>query len=195
MSSTPRPSRAVSAVVLSLLAALALAGCGSTPSSAAAGATPVPTTAAERTPGPSGAPALAAMLPGSAGGTDFVKSSFSGADVEGLGLSLDEKVLGALATNNKVRLEEIQVAEARPRDAGTGGVVVAIRVPGADPKTIVDATFSNADALQLRTMGGKSVYDVAGSGLNTIVYLTDDVMFQVLGAPSDLAEAIVAALP
>jgi hypothetical protein len=74
-------------------------------------------------------------------------------------------------------------------------VVVAIRVPGADPKTIVDATFSNADALQLRTMGGKSVYDVAGSGLNTIVYLKDDVMFQVLGAPSDLAEAIVAALP
>ena len=76
-----------------------------------------------------------------------------------------------------------------------GGIVVAIRVPGADPKTIVDATFANPEALQLRTMGGKSVYDVAGSGLNAVVYLKDDVMIQVLGAPADLTEAIVAALP
>ena len=39
------------------------------------------------------------------------------------------------------------------------------------------------------------MYDIAGSGLNAVVYLKDDVMFQVLGAPSDLTEAIVKALP
>ena len=195
MSSLPRPSRAVLVACAALLAAFALAGCGGATPSAATGATPVPTAAAERTPGPTGAAELAAMLPDSAGGTELVKSSFSGADIEGLGLSLDEKVLSALAVNNKVQLEDIQIAEARPRDAGAGGLVIAIRVPGADPKSIVDATFGNADALQLRTMGGKSVYDIAGSGLNTVVYLKDDVMFQVLGAPSDLTEAIVQALP
>jgi hypothetical protein len=195
MSFVPRPSRAVLAFVFALAAAIAIVGCGGGASSAAPGVTPVPTPAADRTPGPSGAPELAAMLPDTAGGTDFVKSSFSGADVEGLGLSLDEKVLSALAVNNKVTLEDIEIAEARPRDAGRGGLVVAIRVPGADPQTIVDATFSKSEALQLRTMGGKSVYDVAGSGLNAVVYLKDDVMFQVLGAPSDLTEAIVKALP
>jgi hypothetical protein len=194
MSSIPRASRA--APVLPVLAlTFVLVACGGAPSSTAPGATPVPAIAADRTPGPSAAPELAAMLPDSAGGEDLVKASFTGADVADAGVSLDETVLNALAVNNKVKVEDIEVAVARPRDAGKGGIVVAIRVPGADPKTIVDATFSNARALQLRTMGGKSVYDIAGSGLNAVVYLKDDVMFQVLGAPSDLTEAIVAALP
>lgn len=195
MSSVPRPSRAaLVAVLASLAAAFLLAGCGSAPS-AATGATTAPPDVAERTPGPTGAPELAAMLPDSAGGQALVKSSFSGAELDGVGISLDEKVLNALAINNKVKVEDIEIAVARPRDAGTSGLVIAIRVPGADPQTIVDATFSNAKALQLRTMGGKSVYDVAGSGLNTVVYLKDDVMFQVLGAKPDLTEAVVAALP
>ena len=192
MARFPRRSRAV-LVVLAL--SLSFAACARGVPSAEPGATPAPTTAAERTPGPSGAPELAAMLPDSAGGQDFVKSSFTGNDVEGLGLSIDERVLGALAINNKVTVEDIQLAIARPRDTGIGGVVLAIRVPGADPKTIVDATFSQSAALQLRTMGGKSVYDVAGSGLGAVVYLKDDVMFQVLGAPAGLTEALVEALP
>ena len=36
---------------------------------------------------------------------------------------------------------------------------------------------------------------VAGTGLNIVVYVKDDMMFQVVGAPTDLTEAIVAALP
>jgi hypothetical protein len=192
MSSLARRSGAI--IVVTVIA-FALAACSGTARSAAPGATAAPTAAADRTPGPTGAPELAAKLPDAAGGQDFVKSSFTGADVGGLGLSLDEDVLQALAVNNAVQLDEIQVAEARPRDGSTGGLIVAIRVPGADPQTIVDATFGNSNALQLRTMGGKSVYDIAGSGLNVVVYLKDDVMYQVLGAPGDLTEAIVAALP
>lgn len=188
--STPR-RLATGAVVLAI--ALAVAACGgSTASSGSSGATPVP---AERTPGPSAAPELAAMLPDKAGGLDFVKSSFTGADVADLGISLDEKQLAALAANNKTTLEGIQVAEARPKDSSKSGIVLAIRVPGADPKTIVDATFAQSASLQLKTVGGKSVYKVASTGLSVVVYLKDDIMFQVVGAPSDLTEAIVAALP
>ncbi|HKF84568.1 MAG TPA: hypothetical protein VKB30_02215 [Candidatus Limnocylindrales bacterium] len=189
------PSGRPNAATIVLVMAVALAACGGAPQSTGPDSTPAPTAAAERTPGATAASDLAAMLPDSAGGLELVKSSFRGEDVSGLAISLDEKVLEALATNNKLQLADIEVAEARPRDAGTGGVVVAIRVPGADPKQVVDATFSQSEALRLRTLGGKSVYDVAGTGLNVVVYLKDDVMFQVLGAPDDLTEAIIAALP
>ena len=70
-----------------------------------------------------------------------------------------------------------------------------LRVPGADPKDVVNATFSTSKALQLATLGGKSVYRVGANGLNVVVYPKDDILFQVIGAPSDLTEAIVAALP
>src|SRR5215211_6314688 len=189
------PSGRPNAATIVLVMAVALAACGGAPQSTGPDSTPASTAAAERTPGATAAADLAAMLPDSAGGLELVKSSFRGDDVSGLAISVDEKILEALATNNKLQLADIEVAEARPRDAGTGGVVVAIRVPGADPKQVVDATFSQSEALRLRTLGGKSVYDVAGTGLNVVVYLKDDVMFQVLGAPDDLTEAIIAALP
>ncbi len=175
--------------------ALTLAACGGASSPATPGAAASPTAAVDRTPGPSGAPDLAAMLPASAGGVDFVTSSVTGADLAALGVSLDEQVLEGLAKDQQLTLADVQVAEARPRDPDKGGLVMAIRVPGADPQAVVDATFSSSAALKLRTLGGKSVYDVAGTGLNVVVYVKDDVMFQVLGAPADLTEAIVAALP
>ncbi len=82
--------------------------------------------------------------------------------------------IAALANDQQLTLADVQVAEARPRDPAQGGVVMAIRVPGADPQAVVDATFSSSNALQLRTLGGKSVYDVAGTGLNVVVYVKDD---------------------
>ena len=191
---SPAIHRLRSGVGLAVVA-LALSACGGTASSAGPDAAASPTAAAERTPGPSGAPELAAMLPAAAGGVDFVTSSVTGDDLAALGVSLDEDVLAALAKDQQLTLADVQIAEARPRDPANGGLVMAIRVPGADPQAVVDATFSSSDALQLRTLGGKSVYDVAGTGLNVVVYVKDDVMFQVLGAPTDLTEAIVAALP
>ena len=167
------------------LLALGLAACAGTAPSATTGATAVPT-AADRTPGTSGAPELAAMLPSSAGGVDFVTSSATADDLAGLGISLNETVLEAAANSRQLTLSDVQVAEARPRDATKGGLVLAIRVPGADAKSLVDATFSSANALRLRTLGGKSVYEVAGSGLGVVVYIKDDIVFQVVGAPADL---------
>jgi hypothetical protein len=174
---------------------LVFAACGGAASSAAPETAASPTGAADRTPGPSGAPELAAMLPASAGGVDLVTSSVTGDHLAALGVSLNEDVLEALAKDQQLTLADVQVAEARPRDAGTGGLVMAIRVPGADPQAVVEATFSSSNALQLRSLGGKSVYDVAGTGLNVVVYIKDDVMVQVVGAPAELTEAIVAALP
>jgi len=180
------------AVILLLGVSGLLASCGGVvPSTSPAG----PTAVANRTPGPEGAPDLAAMLPDSAGGVEFVKGSFSGTDLTGVGVSLDEGVLGSLAKGAGVTLADVAVAEARPVDGSEGGIVLAIRIPGADPKLVVDATFSDSSALQLATLGGKAVYNVGASGLNTVVYLKDDVMFQVLGASSELTEAIIAALP
>ena len=177
------------AVALAL--SLTLAACGAaTPSS-----TPVPTAVADRTPGPDAAPELAAMLPASAGGLDFVKSSVTGMDVASLGVSLDSTELERLAKAQGKTLADVQVAEARPVDPTKGGIVLAIRVPGANPKEVVDATFSASAALQLATMGGKSVYKIGASGLNVVVYPKDDILFQVVGAPADLTEAIIAALP
>src|SRR6187431_1027366 len=65
--------RRVVAGAVALALSLALGACGT----AAPTATPVPTVAADRTPGPAAAPALAAMLPASAGGVEFVASSFT----------------------------------------------------------------------------------------------------------------------
>lgn len=182
--------RAVAGAV-ALTLSLALGACGAaTPS-----ATPVPTAAADRTPGPEAAPELAAMLPASAGGIDFVTSSFTGTDLADLGVSLDSAELERLAKAQGKTLADVQVAEARPVDASKGGIVLAIRVPGAEPKDVVEATFSASAALQLATMGGKSVYKVGASGLNVVVYPKDDILFQVVGAPTDLTEAIIAELP
>jgi hypothetical protein len=119
----------------------------------------------------------------------------TGPDVDSLGVSLDSAELERLAKAEGKTLADVQVAEARPVDASKGGIVLAIRVPGADPKEVVEATFSASSALQLATLGGKSVYRVGGNGLNIVVYPKDDILFQVVGAPSDLTEAIVAALP
>jgi hypothetical protein len=189
-------TRGGSVVALSLVVALSVsvAACGAAPASptGAAAGTPV---AAARTPGTTAAPGLAAMLPASAGGLEFVTSSFTGEDLEGMGVSLDTAELEAIAEAAGVTLADVEVAEARPVDASKSGVVLAIRIPGANPKEIVEATFSASAALQLRTIGGKSAYEVASSGLNIVVYPKDDIMFQVLGAPADLTEAIVAALP
>jgi hypothetical protein len=186
---SPDRRAVVGAVAVALAIVLAACG-GATPSGAA-----VPTVAADRTAGPDAAPELAAMLPASAGGLDFVKSSVTGADVASLGVSLDLPELERLAKAQGKTLADVQVAEARPADPTKGGIVLAIRVPGADPRDVVDATFSSSAALQLATIGGKSVYKVGASGLNVVVYPKDDILFQVVGAPADLTEAIVAALP
>jgi hypothetical protein len=183
--------RRVVAGAVAMALSLTLGACGA----ATPGATPAPTTAADRTPGPDAAPELAAMLPASAGGLDFVKSSVTGADVASLGVSLDSAELERIAQAQGKTLGDVQVAEARPADPTKGGIVLAIRVPGADPRDVVDATFSASAALQLATMGGKSVYKVGASGLNVVVYPKDDILFQVIGAPTDLTEAIIAALP
>jgi hypothetical protein len=183
--------RRVVAGAIAIALSLALGACGAaTPS-----ATPVPTAAADRTPGPNRAPELAAMLPASAGGIEFVKSSVTGADVASLGVALDSAELERVAKAKGRTLADVQVAEARPADASKGGIVLAIRVPGANPRDVVESTFSASAALQLATIGGKSVYRVGASGLNVVVYPKDDVLFQVVGAPADLTEAIIAALP
>ncbi|HEX5826679.1 MAG TPA: hypothetical protein VFY23_04105 [Candidatus Limnocylindrales bacterium] len=187
------PSTRAGSVVIAL--SVAVAACGTTPATAPDGTQAPTPVAAERTPGPTAAPDLAALLPTSAGGIDFVSSSFTGEDLEGVGVSLDTAELEGIAKAAGVTLAEVEVAEARPVDASKGGVVLAIRIPGANPKEIVEATFSASAALQLRTIGGKSAYEVASSGLNIVVYPKDDIMFQVLGAPAALTEAIVAALP
>ena len=178
------------AVALTLVARAAARVPSATPS-----ATPVPTVAADRTPGPEAAPELAAMLPATAGGARLRHDQRDGPDVDSLGVSLDAAVLERLAKAEGKTLADVQVAEARPRDPRRAASCSRSGVPGADPKDVVDATFSSSKALQLATLGGKSVYRVGGTGLNIVVYPKDDVMFQVVGAPSDLTEAIVAALP
>ena len=183
--------RRVVAGAVALTLSLTLGAC----TTAAPTATPVPTVAADRTPGPAAAPELAAMLPASAGGVDFVSGSFTGEDLAGVGVSLDSAELEQLAKAQGTTLADVQVAEARPVDSSKGGIILAIRVPGANPKEVVEATYSASAALRLATMGGKAVYEVGGSGLNIVVYPKDDILFQVVGAPSDLTEAIIAALP
>ena len=185
------PDRRVLPGAVALSLSLALGACGA----AAPSSSPVPTVAADRTPGPDAAPELAAMLPASAGGVDFVVSSFTGEDLEDVGVALDSAELERLAKAQGGTLADVQVAEARPVDGTKGGIVLAIRVPGADPRNVVESTFSPSAALKLATMGGKSVYEVGGSGLNVVVYPKDDILFQVVGAPADLTAAIIAALP
>jgi hypothetical protein len=185
------PRRSLAAAALALL----LAACGSSVAPTAKPSAAAPTPGTTLAPGEDKAPDLTAMLPSTAGGVEFTKRGRTAADLAGLAVSLDRKKLDALAKGAGTGLDAVKVAEARPTDPTKSGIVLAIRVPGVDPKDIVAATFSDPKALQLVTLGGKSVYKIAASGLNVVVYVKDDVMFQVLGANSALTEAIVTALP
>src|SRR5690242_16035558 len=69
MSSRARPS---GVAILVALIALTVGACAGAAPSASSGASAAPTPVAARTPGPTGAPELAAMLPDRAGGQDFV---------------------------------------------------------------------------------------------------------------------------
>ena len=194
MTRTRPASAAFAFLLLAASVAAVVAACAPAASSSGAPGS-AGTGSTERTPGPSAAPALAAMLPTTIDGADWVVSSWTGENLEGTAISLDRRVLEALAVNAGGALADVEVAQALPRDPSKGGVLLAIRVPGADPKKMVDATFATSKALQLATIGGKSAYRVGASGLNAVVYPKDDVMFQVVGASNDVTEAILAALP
>ena len=177
------------AVALSL--SLTLAACASaTPS-----ATPAPTVAANRTPGPEAAPELAAMLPATAGGLDFVTTSVTGPDVDSLGVSIDSAALERLAKARARRWPTSRSPRRAPPTRRRAASCSRSASRAQTPRRSSRRRSARPRRSSWRRWAASPSYRVGGNGLNIVVYPKDDIMFQVIGAPSDLTEAIVAALP
>jgi hypothetical protein len=213
--------RRFAAAVLALGLILAACGGSSTASPTAAPATAVPATEAptdstepaseapteteavesegtEPSLVPGAAADLEALLPDEAGGVTFAKQSFDGAALGAAGLGIDVGALGPILEASDKTLADVRAAVAAPVGASAAeqGAIVAIQVDGLEGDKLVDAmTGGGASSLTKKTIAGKEVLTAGAGGFNVVIYVKDDVLFEILLASDELTEAIVAALP
>ena len=213
--------RRIAAATLALGLILAACGGASTASSSAAPATPAPATEAPTaSPEPaSAAPAeteavesegtepgalpgsaadLEAMLPDEAGGVTFAKQSFDGAALGAAGIGIDIGELGPILEASGKTLADVRAAVAAPEggSATETAAIVAIQVKGLEGDKLVDAmTGGGASSLTKTTIGGKEVLTAGAGGFSVVIYVKDDVLFEILLTSPELTEEIVAALP
>jgi hypothetical protein len=147
---------------------------------------------------PGAAADLEALLPDEAGGVTFAKQSFDGAALGAAGLGIDVGALGPILEASDKTLADVRAAVAAPVGASAAeqGAIVAIQVDGLEGDKLVDAmTGGGASSLTKKTIAGKEVLTAGAGGFNVVIYVKDDVLFEILLASDELTEAIVAALP
>lgn len=147
---------------------------------------------------PGAAADLEALLPDEAGGVSFSKQSFDGASLGLAGFGVDAGELGPILEANGKTLADVRAAIASPADATASqtAAIIAIQVKGLAGDTLVDAmTGGVASSLARKTIAGKEVLAAGAGGFGVVVYVKDDVLFEILLASDELTEAIVASLP
>ena len=176
----------VIACACALAVSLAVASCGTS-------ATPGPTNANA----PGAAPALEAMLPSSAGGLTFAKSSFDGAKVGEAGLPLDATTLDpVLKANGKTAADVSYAVATAPAPSGKlATTVMAMRIAGVDAAITAGMSNGTLDGMTDETLGGKKVKLGGQQGFWAVIYLKGDIMFEAMGADLSTLEAVIAALP
>ena len=201
-----------------LAGAFLVAGCGSQPSPTggtvpASGATasataPAATSSAAPTPTPTpafpttsplaaDAAALEALLPASAGGVSFTRSSGDGTLISGAGRPAVDARLAPVLARYGLTLADVRVATAVPADQGTAQsvLVLAIEIAGIPASDWLADAVPGAGSLVKATIGGKAVLATGSGTFPTITYPRGDVLFEILLASDAMAAAIVAELP
>jgi hypothetical protein len=141
---------------------------------------------------------LEAMLPDEAGGTKFTKTSFDGADLGAAGIGMDTGELDPILGANGKTIADVRVAIASPTNpsATNTATVFAIQVRGLDASKLTDlVTGSDASSFTPATIAGKQVLKAGEGGFNSVIYVKDDILFDIILASDAATEAIVAALP
>jgi hypothetical protein len=137
------------------------------------------------------------MLPNTAGGLTFAKSSFDGAKVGAAGLPLDMTTLDpVLKANGKTAADVSYAVGTAPAPSGTlATTVMAMRIAGVD--AAITAGFNNGSAAGMtdETLGGKKVKQGGSAGFWAVIYLKGDVMFEAMGADITVLDAVIAAMP
>jgi hypothetical protein len=216
--------RRLLAGAIGLVLAVAACGGSSTASSGAtaaptttAGATAAPATAAPATeaPAPTYVPTatddnapeasfaagsagdLEATLPDEAGGIKFSKTSFDGASLGAAGMGIDTGELAPLLKKYGKSVSDVRMAIAAPANAsGTEtAMVIALQVKGIPGNELLGVTGTDTSGLTTTSIGGKSVLSANAGGYSMVVYVKDDVLYEVLLASPAVAEAIVQQLP
>jgi hypothetical protein len=137
------------------------------------------------------------MLPSSAGGLTFTKSSFDGAQVGEAGLPLDTTTLDPVLKANGKTAADVTYAVARaPAPSGTlATTVMAMRIAGVDAAVTAGLSTSADSGMTDAVLGGKAVKQGGMAGFWAVIYLKGDVMFEAMGAHIATLGAVVAALP
>ena len=146
---------------------------------------------------PRSAPELEAMLPSTANGIAFTKTSFSGGTLPA-GIPIGSAQLSKLLSDNGKSASDVSWAMAAPSDSALATMfVIAIQVKGVDGSKIADALGIAAGGdMQTVTVGGKQVQRAGAAGMGAVLYVKGDVAFYILDiGNASLTEAIVAALP
>ncbi len=146
---------------------------------------------------PGAAGDLEAMLPSTIAGVTFVKRSFDGASIAtAIGVPIDAGELDPILTANGKTIADVRMAIATAADPTSPGVVIALQIKGLDASKLLDLMAGGtASELTKATVGGKQVWSLASDMSGGVLYVKDDVAFEVILANQATLEAIVAALP
>jgi hypothetical protein len=148
-----------------------------------------------------GAAALEAMLPDSAGGQTFTKTSFDGASIAGAaGLGFDAGELDPILKANGKSIQDVKMAIAAPANAGsttTPTVIIALQVNGLDASKLAELAGVQAGAGQMTdaTISGKPVKKFGAGAFSGAAYVKDDVLFEILFADDAALADILSKLP
>ena len=142
---------------------------------------------------PGQATALEKTLPDSAGGVTFTKTGFDGSMIPGAGLPFDTSKLDPLLSKFGKSIADVKVAIA----AASSGVpmIYALQLQGVPATQFMADTGMDTSGMTKSTIGGKSVWTDAATGMGEIIYPKDDTVYLILGGTDAQNQAILAALP
>jgi hypothetical protein len=143
---------------------------------------------------PGNAGDLEAMIPTTVGSITFQKTSFDGASIPLSGTPFDNSKVDPLLAKYGKSVADLRFAMGISTSATGVTMVYALQLKGVPASEFMTALDSSTSATDKITLGGKTVYGTTGTGMSSIIYPKDDVVFMVIASDADAA-AIVAALP
>lgn len=147
---------------------------------------------------PGGLTELAALLPAAAGDVTFQRAGFDGGQLGlfGAAAGLSEDELGPVLEKFGKTLADVNFAIAAPDSAsGSTAMIYAVQIEGVDAAEAMGAMGMDPSAMNKTTVGGKEVYAQGGGGFGIWAYPKDDVLFAILLASDEVAEAVLQQLP
>lgn len=142
---------------------------------------------------PGGASALEGMLPDSAGGVTFTKTSFDGASIPGAGMPFDSSNLDPTLSKYGKTVADVKFAIAT--SASGSPMIYALQLQGVPATSFMTDAGIDTSNLTKTTISGKTVWSDSTAGMSQVIYPKDDVVYMILLGTDAQTQAILAALP